>query len=137
MNIRHWGTASAMLVIGAVLVAGCAASGSEKAAGTGGGAARKVTLHVHGLDSQAAEDAVRRVLQKQSGVGSITADRAAGRVSFTLAAPGSVERVVSALADAGYTAHEGDDEKAEHPEHPKESEHPEHPKEPEHPEHPK
>ena len=126
-----------LLVAGCLFVAGC--GNDDGPAATPPASGRQVTLHVHDLDSQAAEDAVRGVLTKQRAVSAVTVDRAGGKVSFTLAAAGSVDGIIGALKTAGYTAHEGEHSQPDHPEHPKkDSEHPEHPKkDSEHPEHPK
>jgi len=138
MSSRIWLPTWGALAIVAVFGAGCV-DGNEGGE-SGDAEERRVVLQVRGLDSQDAEDAVRRVLKQQSGVNSVSVDRTAGRVSFKLAASGSIGRVVSALTDAGYAASEPGDEATEHPEHPEKSEdpeHPEHPEKSEDPEHPK
>ena len=134
MSMKRWIERLGILAIGGLVAAGCVShEGTAPREET-----RQVTLQVEGLASADAADAVKGVLSKQAGVGSVAVDPGAGMVSFTLADSGSIDGIIGALKDAGYTAKE-----AEHPkggEHPKEAEHPEgaeHPKEPEHPEHPK
>lgn len=70
---------------------------------------KRITLHVHGLESKKAADEVRSLLSNLSGLSEIKIDAGTGQVSFDLldSKETPLDKVIEAFEASGYTAHEG------------------------------